>query len=133
MVQNENGQPKTLNSELLRGKVFPGIIHKIWRRNRTRRSPNLGIATFVLDSLGNTLGIDGLGSSITPADALITLVAARKRLILYQNNSEMYLLFPQITSTKEQVLLRAKLSELLGHKVLWFYHAIVTICDVKIF
>ena len=118
MIQNENGQPKTLNSEHLRGEVFPGIIHKLWRRNRTRRSPNLGIATFVLDSLGNTLGIDGLGSSITPADALITLVAARKRLILYQYNSEMYLFFTQITSTKEQVLLRAKLSELLGHKVL---------------
>ena len=118
MVQNENGQPKTLHSELLRGKVFPGMIHKIWKRKRTRRSPNLGIATFVLDSLGNTLGIDGLGSSITPADALITLVAARKRLILYQYNSEMYLFFTQITSTKEQVLLRAKLSELLGHKVL---------------
>ena len=78
MVQNENGQPKTLNSELLRGKVFPDKLHKTWRRNRMRRSPNLGIATFVLDSLGNTLGIDGLGSSITPADALITLVAARK-------------------------------------------------------
>ena len=118
MVQNKNGQPETLNSELLRGKAFPGIIHKIWRRNRTRRSPNLGIVTFVLDSLGNTLGIDGLGSSITPADALITLVAARKRLILYQYNSEMYLFFSQITSTKEQVLLRAKMSELLGHKVL---------------
>ena len=78
MVQNENGQSKTLNSEYLRGKVFPGIIHKTWRSNRTRRSPNLGIATFILDSLGNTLGIEGLGSSITPADALITLVAARK-------------------------------------------------------
>ena len=115
MVQNENGQPKTLNSELLQGKVFAGMIRKIWRRKRTRRSPNLGIVTFVLDSLGNTLGIEGLGSSITPADALITLVAARKRLILYHYNSEMYLLFPQITSTKEQVLLRAKLSELLGH------------------
>ena len=115
MVQNENGQPKTQNRELLRGKVFPGII---WKRRRTRRSPNLGIATFVLDSLGNTLGIDGLGSSITPADALITLVAARKRLILYQYNSEMYFLFSQITSTKEQVLLSTKLRELLGHKVL---------------
>ena len=118
MVQNENGQSKTLNSELLRGKVFPEIKHKIWRSNRTRRSPNLGIATFVLDSLGNTLGFDGLGSSITPADALITLVAARKHSMLNQYDYEMYLLFPQITSTKEQVLLRAKLSELLGHKVL---------------
>ena len=118
MFQNENEKPKTLNSENLREEVFSGKIHKIWKRNRTRRSPNLGIVTFVLDSLGNTLGIDGLGSSITPADALITLVAARKHSILNQFNSEMYLFFSQITSTKEQVLLRAKMSELLGYKVL---------------
>ena len=51
--------------------------------NRRRRSPNLGIATLALDALGNVLGIDALGSSISPAEAALALFATRK--ILYHS------------------------------------------------
>ena len=50
-------------------------------KTRRRRSPNLGITTLALDSLGNILGIEALGSSISPAEAALALFATRKILI----------------------------------------------------
>ena len=64
---------------------------------RRRRSPNLGIATLALDALGNTLGIEALGSSISPAEAALVLFATRKTLIwthsIYSSNESMLFLF----------------------------------------
>ena len=48
---------------------------------RRRRSPNLGIATLALDAFGDILGIEALGSSISPAEAALALFATRKLLI----------------------------------------------------
>ena len=49
--------------------------------NRRRRSPNLGIATIALDAIGNSLGIEALGSSLSPAEPALALFATRKILI----------------------------------------------------
>ena len=62
--------------------------------NRRRRSPNLGIATLALDALGNVLGIDALGSSISPAEAALALFATRK--ILYHSINMVFLFYIQI-------------------------------------
>ena len=64
------GRPSSLQEE----GPHEGVI-------RRRRSPNLGIATLALDALGNTLGIEALGSSISPAEAALVLFATRKTLI----------------------------------------------------
>ena len=77
------GRPSSLPEERHIGETrrrLPEMVH-FGAKTRGRRSPNLGIATLALDSLGNILGIEALGSSISPAEAALALFATRKILI----------------------------------------------------
>ena len=82
----ENEYANNLKSEPLQEKQLLQRLQGKQQITRKRRSPNLGITTLALDYIGNAFGIDGLGSSITPADVLFTLFAARKIIILNQSD-----------------------------------------------